>query len=148
MGEPQRKADKRACQNDAKATCETSAGNASMDAEIARGASTSHASAGAKTYNPCSSHARTNVYRVGEPVAFDGYVDDFEYRIAAIQFSLDNGASWTTYETAGTVAEKGVNWHFVYTPTQPGRYLLKARAVDGKGTAAALVENYTFEVQA
>ena len=84
---------------------------------------------------------------VGEPVVFDGYVDDFENNIAAMQFSLDDGATWTTYQTQGVTADKGVNWHFSYTPTRPGRYLLKARAVDGAGNASALVASYAFEVQ-
>ena len=84
---------------------------------------------------------------VGEPVVFDGYVDDFENNIAAMQFSLDDGATWTTYKTLGVTADKGVNWHFSYTPTRPGRYLLKARAVDGAGNASALVASYAFEVQ-
>ena len=39
---------------------------------------------------------------VGEPVVFDGYVDDFENNIAAMQFSLDDGATWTTYKTCTT----------------------------------------------
>ena len=87
------------------------------------------------------------VHRVGEPVTFDGYVDDFDRNVAAMQFSLDDGATWTTYETRGTVADKGVNWHFTYIPTQPGRYLLKARAIDGEGNASALVASYAFEVR-
>ena len=80
-------------------------------------------------------------------MTFDGYVDDFERNVAAMQFSLDDGATWTTYETRGTVADKGVNWHFTYIPTQPGRYLLKARAIDGEGNASALVASYAFEVR-
>ena len=70
-------------------------------------------------------------HRVGEPLEFDGYVDDFERNVSAMQFSLDGGATWTTYQTAGAVIDKGVNWHFVYRPERPGRYLLKVRAVDG-----------------
>ncbi len=85
-------------------------------------------------------------HHVGEPIAFDGYVDDFAHRVSAIQFSLDDGATWTTYETAETVADKGVNWHFIYTPTHPGCYLLKARAIDGEGNASPLVSGHAFEV--
>lgn len=87
------------------------------------------------------------LHAVGEPVTFDGYVDDFEHNVAAMQFSLDDGATWTTYETRGVMADKGVNWHFTYTPPHPGRYLLKARAIDGEGNASALVASYAFEVR-
>ena len=80
-------------------------------------------------------------------MTFDGYVDDFVHNVAAMQFSLDDGATWTTYETRVVMADKGVNWHFTYTPPHPGRYLLKARAIDGEGNASALVASYAFEVR-
>lgn len=86
------------------------------------------------------------VYHVGQSIPFSGYADDFDQGIAAIQFSLDDGATWTTYETEGTVTDKGVNWRFNYTPTRPGRYLLKARALDKQGSASALVSRFAFEV--
>lgn len=85
-------------------------------------------------------------YHVGDPIAFQGYVDDFDEGVSAVQFSLDDGVTWTSYKTAGAVADKGVNWHFVYTPECPGRYLLKARAVDESGCASMLVSGFAFEV--
>lgn len=86
--------------------------------------------------------------RVGQPILFDGFVDDFENGIGAIQFSLDDGVTWTTYVTEGTVADKGVNWQFSYTPEQPGLYLLKVRAVDTSGNISELISGYAFEVVA
>lgn len=93
-----------------------------------------------------AAHPAHPTYRVGQPIPFSGYVDDFDQGIAAIQFSLDDGATWTTYETEGTVTDKGVNWRFDYTPASPGRYLLKARALDKQGGASALVSRFAFEV--
>lgn len=86
-------------------------------------------------------------HRVGEPLEFDGYVDDFEHNVSAMQFSLDGGSTWSTYPTTGVVIDKGVNWHFTYRPERPGRYLLKVRAVDGKGAASSIVAEYAFEVE-
>lgn len=86
-------------------------------------------------------------HRIGEPIVFSGYVDDFEGGISAIEFSLDEGRTWTAYETPGTLSERGVNWSFAYTPEQAGRYLLKVRAVDERGRAASVVSGYAFEVQ-
>ena len=86
------------------------------------------------------------VHRVGRPISFSGYVDDFYQGVSAIQFSLDDGATWTSYDTDGAVIDKGVNWHFDYTPTRPGRYVLKARAVDKRGVASVLVSRFAFEV--
>ena len=96
--------------------------------------------------NPLAPRTRPPYY-AGAPIEFAGYVDDFEHNVAAMQFSLDDGATWTTYETRGVMADKGVNWHFTYTPPHPGRYLLKARAIDGEGNASALVASYAFEVR-
>ena len=86
------------------------------------------------------------VHYVGEPVVFEGYADDFEHNIAAVQFSLDDGASWTAYPTQGARSDRGVRWTFSYTPQRAGRYLLKARAVDGRGAPSSLISSYAFEV--
>lgn len=85
-------------------------------------------------------------YRVGSPIPFEGYADDFERGVSAIEFSLDGGETWTAYDTTGAVSDKGLNWRFVFTPEQPGRYLLKARALDGEGRASSLVSGFAFEV--
>lgn len=87
-------------------------------------------------------------HRVGDSLEFDGYVDDFERNVSAMQFSLDDGATWTTYQTTGARIDSGVKWHFVYRPEKPGRYLLKVRAVNGEGKASDIVAEYPFEVEA
>lgn len=86
-------------------------------------------------------------HQVGKPLSFDGYVDDFEHKVSAVQFSLDGGVTWTTYPTTGAVVEKGVNWHFVYRPEIAGFYVMKVRAVDGGGRASNIVAEYAFEVE-
>ena len=73
--------------------------------------------------NPLAPHTRPPYY-AGQPIEFAGYVDDFDRTICAMEFSLDDGASWTAYPTAAVDKSRGVNWRFVYTPEAPGRYLL------------------------
>ena len=92
-----------------------------------------------------ASPAHTFIHRVGEPIEFEGYADDFENAVAGVQFSLDDGVSWTTYPTEGVRSDRGVRWTFAYTPQVPGRYLLKARAVDGRGVPASVVSGFAFE---
>lgn len=92
-----------------------------------------------------ASHAGL-IYRVGEPITFEGYADDFERAVAGVQFSLDDGLSWTTYPTEGAHDDRGVRWTFAYTPQMAGRYLLKARAVDAEGTPSSVVSGFAFEV--
>ena len=87
-----------------------------------------------------------NAHHVGEPIVFEGYLDDFDNGVAAVQFSLDDGVSWTDYDTSGAVAEAGLSWRFVYTPEEPGCYLLKARAKSRSGAVSPLVSGFAFEV--
>ena len=60
--------------------------------------------------------------RVGEPLVIAGYANDYDKRIRAVQFSLDDGETWTTYETPGTVPDlkllvRSVNEDGVASPT-------------------------------
>ena len=43
---------------------------------------------------------------VGRPLTFEGYANDYDKRIRAVQFSLDDGETWTSYDTPDTVADK------------------------------------------
>ncbi|MEE8716866.1 MAG: hypothetical protein SOI26_03065 [Coriobacteriales bacterium] len=70
---------------------------------------------------------------VGESVTLEGYAIDYGRRIAQVQFSLDEGDHWTTYETPGTTDERWVHWTFAYTPEQPGDYRLAVRSVNEDG---------------
>ena len=83
---------------------------------------------------------------VGEPIRFEGYVDDFEHGVAAVQLSLDGGATWTDFPCEGARDELGVSWNFTYTPHAPGRYQLRARALSRAGESAATVESFAFNV--
>lgn len=85
-------------------------------------------------------------YYVGRPIEFSGYVDDFDRTICAMEFSLDDGASWTAYPTTAVDKSRGVNWRFVYTPEASGRYLLRVRPVTEDGEPSNLVAGFAFEV--
>lgn len=87
-----------------------------------------------------------NEHHVGQPILFEGYLDDFDNGVAAVQFSLDDGVSWTDYDTSDAVVEAGLNWRFVYTPEASGRYLLKVRAKSRSGEVSPLVSGFAFEV--
>lgn len=83
--------------------------------------------------------------RVGESVRFKGNAYDFGHAISAIQFSLDDGAHWTTYETPGANDYQNLTWVFDYTPSMAGLYVLRIRSVNDAGEAspeAAFAELY------
>ena len=80
---------------------------------------------------------------VHEPLEFSGWAGDYDRSIKGVQFSLDCGEHWTTYETPDTTSERNVFWRFVYTPENPGYYVLSIRSINElgeKGTQPATVE--------
>ena len=74
---------------------------------------------------------------VGKPVTFSGYAEDYGKQIVSVQFSLDNGANWTTYDL-------WVHWTFSYTPERPGFYRLLVRSVNDAGAASPLADVAEF----
>lgn len=73
---------------------------------------------------------------VGKPVRFKGTAYDFGHRIAAIEFSLDEGKNWTRYETPDTNDYQNLSWTFDYVPEKAGFYVLRVRSVNDEGTAS------------
>jgi len=76
------------------------------------------------------------VIAAGKPFRFEGYADALEQEVAAIQFSMDRGKTWTSYPTAGAKVGKWVYWYYTYTPAEEGAYVLMARAVTKDGLAS------------
>ena len=85
-------------------------------------------------------------FTLGSEVTFEGYADDLGAPIAAVEFSLDGGETWTSYETANATAEKWVYWHFGFVPEAVGTYQLSVRARTADGNVSPLAANVVFEV--
>lgn len=98
------------------------------------------------TNRPNVSVRGSYVYRVGEAVRFEGYADDFDRDITAIEFSLDEGAHWTRYETKGARAGRWVWWTFDWEARCPGVYALWVRSVNEGGSVSPVAAVHTFEV--
>lgn len=71
--------------------------------------------------------------RVGTPVLLKGTAYDFGHNVTAIEFSLDDGANWTRYDTPGTNDYQNLSWTFEWTPEEKGFYLLKVRSMNNEG---------------
>ena len=84
--------------------------------------------------------------KVGEPLTFEGYADDYDKAIVAMEFSLDGGTTWTRHATEGAQAGRVLSWTFVYTPEKPGRYQLRVRSVNEDGRHRPLADVVEFEV--
>ena len=87
-----------------------------------------------------------DTFPVGKTMTFEGYADDFRDAIVAIEFSLDDGATWTTYSTPKTTTDRWVYWHFGYTPDQPGAYKMSVRARTASGKVSPMAANVVFNV--
>lgn len=90
--------------------------------------------------------AETADIALGDTVIFEGYADDLGEPIAAVEFSLDGGETWTSYATEGATTESWVYWYFSYTPQAEGSYKLTARAVTDSGKVSPLESTVTFTV--
>lgn len=66
---------------------------------------------------------------VGEKYTFEGYADAFNEPITAIEFSMDNGETWTRYDVPDADPNKWVYWYFGFTPEEEGAYTLSVRAI-------------------
>jgi len=93
------------------------------------------------------SNKAEEAFNFGEEIAFEGYADDLGSPIAAIEFSLDGGETWTTFETADTKVEKWVYWNFSFIPEEKGDYQLIARAKTADGTVSPLAASVAFSVK-
>lgn len=90
--------------------------------------------------------AGTSYLPVGHPIDFEGYAYDFDRAVAAVEFSLDQGATWTRQDTPGATAGRLVWWRFAYTPTARGSYELLVRAVSENGAVSPEPARCGFEV--
>ena len=65
--------------------------------------------------------------KVGQPVTFEGYADDYGSHIVALEFSLDGGTTWARQDVSASDPNLMVHWTYAYTPQQEGIYQLKVR---------------------
>ena len=82
----------------------------------------------------------------GQPYEFTGWADAFGDHITAIEISLDNGATWTTYDVSASDSTKWVYWHFTYTP-EPGSYVIAVRAITEDGLVSMHPDKVMFNAQ-
>ena len=91
--------------------------------------------------------ARDAAFRTGETIVFEGYADDYDVPVAAIEISMDGGETWTVCETEGATADRWVYWYFSNTPEEAGVYKLEARARTAEGRVSPLASTIVFSVE-
>lgn len=86
-------------------------------------------------------------FTVGDRIVFEGYADDNGKAITAVEFSMDNGKTWTTCETKGATADRWVYWYFGYDCDTVSSYKLDVRAVAEDGTVSPMAASVVFTVK-
>ena len=86
-------------------------------------------------------------FKVGDMVTFEGYADDCGTQVVAVEFSLDNGETWTSFDTTSSSTDSWVYWSFDYVTEQAGIFKLDVRAVTEDGTVSPLASSVVFEVE-
>ena len=87
-------------------------------------------------------------FKVGDMVSFEGYADDCGVKVASVEFSMDGGETWTSFDTSSSNAEDWVYWHFDYVAETAGTFKLDVRAVTEDGTVSPLASSVVFDVEA
>lgn len=91
--------------------------------------------------------AEDQVFAVGDQITFEGYADDIGQAIAAVEFSMDGGETWTSCETNDVTSKMWVYWYFGYTAEQPGSFKLDVRARTADGRISPLASSVVFTVK-
>lgn len=73
------------------------------------------------------------IIETGQPFTFTGVTDSWTNRITAVDISMDNGQTWTTFETPDSTAQSWLVWEFTFTPEKDGAYVFSVRAHDEDG---------------
>ncbi|MDO4549298.1 MAG: molybdopterin-dependent oxidoreductase [Clostridia bacterium] len=85
-------------------------------------------------------------FDIGTQMTFEGYADDCGQAIAAVEFSMDGGVTWTSCSTQGASSSRWVYWNFSWIPDTVGVYKLEARARCADGSVSPLAANVVFSV--
>ncbi|BCS56551.1 hypothetical protein ADLECEL_04360 [Adlercreutzia equolifaciens subsp. celatus] len=76
----------------------------------------------------------STVYGIkGKPITLEGYADDFDRQIVAVEFSFDRGATWSRKDIDDAKPGIPVHWSYTFTPQEAGRYELRVRSVNIRG---------------
>lgn len=83
----------------------------------------------------------------GEAYTFEGYATAFDEQVVAVEFSLDGGQTWTSYDTSDSDYTKWVYWRWSFTPETASSYVLQVRAVTDTGKVSYQPDTVMFTVK-
>ena len=71
----------------------------------------------------------------GEKYEFEGYAYAMDEQVTSVEFSMDGGETWTSFDTTDSDKYRWVYWHFTWTAPEKetGGYVLQVRATTDNG---------------
>lgn len=76
------------------------------------------------------------IIETGKPYTFHGYADAYNEEIDYLEFSFDNGETWTKFEVDGEDVNKVMWWNLTWTPPEKGAYTITVRAATVEGSVS------------
>lgn len=68
-----------------------------------------------------------------QPYTLEGFADAYDLRVIAVEFSMDNGETWQSYDVSDADSIRWIYWTYTFTP-EVGAYNIKVRAVAEDGS--------------
>lgn len=87
-------------------------------------------------------------FKAGDEISFEGVADDMGSPVTGIEFTLDDGATWTAYGVEDATPDKWVNWSLKTTFDEAGDYRLQVRAKTADGVVSPISAELAFSVVA
>ena len=84
---------------------------------------------------------------VGEPYEFKGFADAFDEQVVTMEFSMDGGQTWTSFDVPESDPRAWVYWHFTWTPEETGAYVLSVRGVTESGVVTRTADQVMVNVK-
>ena len=81
------------------------------------------------------------IIETGKPYTFQGYVDAFDHKVKSIEFSMDHGETWTTYDLGDTDVNVGSGGRSSWTPPEHGAYCLSCARNHCRGSEVSYREH-------
>lgn len=94
----------------------------------------------------CNIH-EGQIISMGQTFTFEGYADAFHKQVVALEFSMDQGETWTRFDASDSDKSKLVYWHFDFTPEETGAYVLQVRSVCEDGTVSTYPDEIMVNVK-
>lgn len=88
-----------------------------------------------------------NTFAVGDQIVFEGFADDYDVAISAVEFSMDGGQTWTACQVDNAQTDKWVYWYFGYVTEKPGTFKMDVRARTADDKVSPMASSVVFTVK-